>query len=275
MDSKKTTRTPTPRKRVVRPSAADRPTGLAAYIPRTARGRVLVGLLAVLVIFLVCSFAKVTYTSVVSPNYYENPAHELAADLVDAAADTAKAVTPDHANSAIDSLRESLTGRSKWANDVIDAEQYYGVDVSFSKLILAMIQVESGGDENVDAYGNIMEIDPGAGQPYSILINGVPDAEIAGCTPQASIFAGISIVAECIPAFADTLGWEPDATNLNDCALLAQGYNYGYEGWFAYCANNGITQWSLEASSAYQAMMGGIGTANHGQKIMDAMQAMG
>ncbi|MDO4182982.1 MAG: hypothetical protein Q4E12_05190 [Coriobacteriia bacterium] len=294
--SRRPTRRPTPRKRsaaagrppaagkpaaagrpatgAARPSAATAPTGIRALVPHTWPGRIVALLLLALVAYAHVCVIHLVFTSIAEPNYYQNPVQEVHADLVDAAADSIKFVAPDNVDDAIDAAREQLTGRTKWANDAIRAEQYWDLNTDYTRLVEAMIQVESGGDEDVDAYGNIMEIDPGSGDPYNMLLNGVPDAGVAGCTPQASIYAGVGILKSTVESYANHMGREADPNSVPDGGMLSQGYNYGYDGWFTYCAANGITEWSLDASLNYQATIGGVGTANHGQKVMDAEQAL-
>ena len=157
-----------------------------------------------------------------------------------------------------------------WEQTVKDAENYHGVDSKYTDLALAMIQVESSGDVNVDDYHDVMQAREGDGG--SLLIDGLPDIGISACTPEASIYGGVLEMRNCLADFEQYMGRSADPASSNDMALVAQGYNYGHLGWFMWLSANGITEWSLEASEQYQQTIGGIGTANHGGKIIEAYE---
>ena len=92
---------------------------------------------------------------------------------------------------------------------------------------------------------------------------------VVGGDRKGNIYAGTYEFSLCINDFKKYLGRKPVPDDLNDIALLAQGYNYGHLGWFNWLADQGVDTWTLEASKAYQERIDGLGTANHGQKIMD------
>ena len=154
-----------------------------------------------------------------------------------------------------------------WQTTVEAAEDYYGVDRAYTALILTMIQVESDGNVDVDKRHDILQTYEGDGK--KILLKGVKKQGVTGKTPQASVYAGTYELSLCIDDFKSYLGRDPQPGDLNDMALLAQGYNYGHLGWFKWLKKRGIDTWTLEVSERYQKRIDGLGTANHGQKIMD------
>lgn len=168
-----------------------------------------------------------------------------------------------------DNAEVNLKGETKWdhfRHVAQDALKHFGLDTAWSNTVLAMIRIESDGDIYVDDLQDIMQAKEGE---TDIVTDGIP-GKCRGGTPESSIYAGVCELSHCISDFKEFLGRDPSPTNESDIALLTQGYNYGHRGWFTYLGNNGITEWSLEASEAYQSSVGGIGTANHGYKCQQA-----
>lgn len=174
------------------------------------------------------------------------------------------------------SYMSSAARQSQWEHDhywqstVEAAEDYFGVSKKYTAAILTMIQVESDGNVDVDKRHDILQTYEGDGKKY--LLKGVKKEGVKGKTPEASIYAGTYEFSLCIKDFKEYLGREPVSSDPNDIALLAQGYNYGHLGWFTWLADQGIDTWTLETSKEYQKRIDGLGTANHGQKIMDTYQ---
>lgn len=174
------------------------------------------------------------------------------------------------------STLSSAARQSQWEHDhlwqptVEAAEDYFDVDKRYTAAILTMIQVESDGNVDVDKYHDILQTYEGDGKKY--LLKGVRSEGVKDKTPEASVYAGTYEFSLCIRDFKDYLCREPDPADPNDLALLAQGYNYGHLGWFSWLASEGIDTWTLEVSQVYQKRIDGLGTAIHGQKIMDTYQ---
>ncbi len=160
------------------------------------------------------------------------------------------------------------TGREHWTHIAKEALSYYDLDSDWYVLILAMIKVESGGDVAIDVREDIMQAWEGDGR--KIIAQGVANKGIRGGTPEASIYAGCYELSLCIADYKKYFGRDPRPGDIDDIGLLAQGYNYGHQGWFKWCARNGITSWNLGDSQAYQNRIGGIGTASHGGKVQKA-----
>lgn len=172
-----------------------------------------------------------------------------------------------------DSKKINVKGETKWdhyrhvAKNALD---YYNLDKAWTNVILAMIRVESNGNENIDNQSDIMQTAEGDGK--GVLYNGVPGKGVRAGTPEASIYAGVLEFSHCIGDFEKYLGRTPSPTDENDIALLTQGYNYGHQGWFSWLKNNGITTWDLDNSQMYQNRIDGLGTANHGKKCKAAYE---
>lgn len=161
----------------------------------------------------------------------------------------------------------------RWRGDVIQAETNLGLDTGWTNHILALMQVESGGNTDVHSVrgvaNDIMQAAEGQGGHW--IYEGSTEFGFEPQTPQASIHAGVEEFMACIASYEKYLGRSPSITSSNDLGLLTQGYNYGHVGWFSWLAKNGYNEYSVEISRKYQSeVMGGAGTANHGQKCMDA-----
>ena len=170
-----------------------------------------------------------------------------------------------------------------WRSTVETACIDCGLDTKWVDTILAMMETETGG--NVDtssvtgAAHDIMQaaegmagVNAGAKDVIDYGAMGLvawditPSIGFDGNTCTASIYAGVIETKYNVELWEDWLG----PINVDDAskvALIAQGYNYGADGWFRYCCNHGVTDWNIDSSLAYQYNMGG-GTATHGQKVM-------
>ncbi len=174
-----------------------------------------------------------------------------------------------------------------WRSTVHTACEDADLDTKWVDTVLAMMQAESGGDMQISSVvgcrHDIMQAGEGCAGVYEGKKNVVelgsaallawdisPSISFGGNTAIASIYAGVIETKENINLLEDWLG-EVDVSDLGKVGLVAQGYNYGYEGWFAYCKHNGITSWSYDASQTYKYNHGG-GTVDHGQKVMDFYQ---
>lgn len=156
--------------------------------------------------------------------------------------------------------------------DVIEACEDVGLDVKWANLILAMMQQESGGDENVasvlGARGDVMQAAEGA---YGwVIFEGAPSWGVAAHTPRASIYAGALELKENLELWEGWLG-PIEATDTDAIKLVVQGYNFGARGWFSWCKQNGVSTFSLDASRTYsQTCMpqGAKGTPDHAERVM-------
>ena len=176
----------------------------------------------------------------------------------------------------------------QWRPTVETACKDVGLDTKWVDTVLAMMQVESGGDVSVGsvvgAGEDIMQAGEGcagvsAGSKSVIALGAsglaawdiTPSQPVYANTATASIYAGVIETKLTVDMFEGWLG-PINVNNADVVALIAQGYNYGPDGWFQYCYANGVTAWTYEASLGYQYSHGG-GTADHGQKVIDAYVA--
>ncbi len=171
----------------------------------------------------------------------------------------------------------------KWRSTVETACSDAGLDIKWTDTVLAMMQAESGG--NLDVYSvvgadnDIMQAGEGiagvtAGRRNVVGLGdsalrawGIdPSLKVKGDTGTSSVYAGVLETKENVDLWEGWLG-SLDTDDTGKIGLIAQGYNYGAEGWFKYCKARGITSWDYEDSKAYQNIRSG-GTAMHGGKVI-------
>lgn len=176
----------------------------------------------------------------------------------------------------------------QWRKTVDIACDDVGLDEKWVDVVLAMMQAESGGD--IDVYSvvgcseDIMQAGEGcagvtAGSENVIGLGeaglaawGIdPSIDVSPNTAVASIYAGVIETKQSVDLFEGWLG-DMDLSDTGKIGLIAQGYNYGFAGWFAYCQANGVTSWTYDDSLAYQSIHGG-GTAEHGGKVINFYEA--
>lgn len=172
----------------------------------------------------------------------------------------------------------------QWRPTVETACADCSLDTKWVDTILAMIEAESSGNEDVSSVvgcvHDIMQAGEGcagvtAGEKNVVQLGSqaleawgvTPSQGFDGDTATSSIYAGVLETKQNVELFEGWLG-EIDVNKPRKVALIAQGYNYGADGWFSYCKKNKIKKWTLKASSRYQKVQAG-GTVNHGQKVMD------
>ncbi len=176
----------------------------------------------------------------------------------------------------------------QWRKTVEIACDDVGLDDKWEDVILAMMQAESGGDTDVYSVvgcnEDIMQAGEGcagvtAGSENVIGLGeaglaawGIdPSIDVSPNTAVASIYAGVIETKQSVDLFEGWLG-SIDVSDTGKIGLIAQGYNYGFAGWFAYCQANGVTSWTYDDSLAYQSISGG-GTAEHGGKVISFYEA--
>lgn len=156
-----------------------------------------------------------------------------------------------------------FTMMSRTASPLSDAVEAYradavcacsdvGLDTKWVNLLLAMCEQESGGDPNVKSVlgvkGDVMQAAEGA---YGWIIReGWPEHDVLAQTPRASIYAGALELKMNLELWEGWFG-DIDVTDTGKIMLVVQGYNYGAHGWFSWCQENGVREWSLDASKTY------------------------
>lgn len=153
-----------------------------------------------------------------------------------------------------------------------------GLGTDWVDCLLAAMVVESGGDKNVksvlDVSGDIMQAAEGA---YGwIVMNGWPERGIAAESTEASIYAGVMEFKQNLQLWEGYLGTiTPNDTT--EIQLVIQGYNFGAEGWFAWCKQRGIHAYTVELAKEYSKTKmpaDAKGTPTHAQKWLTAYDAI-
>lgn len=171
----------------------------------------------------------------------------------------------------------------KWRGTVETACKDINLDTKWVDTILAMMQTESGGNPGIYSVRgvshDIMQAAEGLAGTHTgkrnVIQRGSSALEAWGYTSSirfdgetctASIYAGALETKQNVELWEGWLG-PIDVNDTDKVAQVAQGYNYGAEGWFHYCHKNGYVNWSYDASARYKGLIGG-GTANHGKKVI-------
>lgn len=153
-----------------------------------------------------------------------------------------------------------------------------GLDTDWTDCLLAAMVVESGGDKNVrsvlNVEGDIMQAAEGA---YGwIVMNGWPERGIAAESTEASIYAGVMEFKQNLQLWEGYLGTitPNDATEIQ---LVIQGYNFGADGWFAWCKQRNVHAYTVELAREYSETKmpaDAKGTPTHAQKWLTAYDAI-
>ncbi len=162
----------------------------------------------------------------------------------------------------------------QWRPFVTEACNDCGLDPQWTDCLLAAIVIESGGKEGVNSVmgveGDIMQAAEGA---YGwIVTEGWPEHAVAAQTPEASIYAGVMEFKQNLELWKSYLGeFTPEDTT--EIQLVIQGYNFGADGWFAWCKNRGIRAYTVDLAREYSDTVmpeGAKGTPTHAQKWLNA-----
>ncbi len=162
----------------------------------------------------------------------------------------------------------------QWRAFVTEACSDCGLDPQWTDCLLAAIVIESGGKDSVDSVmgveGDIMQAAEGA---YGwIVTNGWPEHAVTAQTPEASIYAGVMEFKQNLELWKSYLGeFTPEDTT--EIQLVIQGYNFGADGWFSWCKNRGIREYTVELAQEYSDTVmpeGTKGTPTHAQKWLNA-----
>lgn len=230
----------------------------------------ILGLIFSVYLYSVGSFSPDALINIIAQSPNEDQPKENAPKSQSAIRDDAKTVFPADVE--------------VWRATVKTACEDVELDTKWIDTVLAMMQAESGGDIEINSVvgvrRDIMQAGEGCAGVYAGKRNVVelgsaalmawdisPSIAFSGNTATASIYAGVIETKSNVDLLEDWLG-EVDVSDMGKVGLVAQGYNYGCDGWFAYCRHHGITSWSYEASQNYKFNHGG-GTVNHGQKVID------
>lgn len=153
-----------------------------------------------------------------------------------------------------------------------------GLDGAWTDCLLAAMVVESGGDKDVrsvlDVDGDIMQAAEGA---YGWVVKeGWPEHNIKAETTDASIYAGVMEFKQNLKLWEGYLGTITPA-DTTEIQLVIQGYNFGAEGWFAWCKDKHVRAYTVKLAQEYsdtKMPADAKGTPTHAQKWLTAYEAI-
>ncbi len=142
--------------------------------------------------------------------------------------------------------------------------------------VLAAMVVESSGDLAVESVlgvkNDIMQAAEGAWG--WIVIDGWPERGLEAETPQASIYAGVLEFKQNLELWDSYLeGITPEQPE--KVQLVIQGYNFGADGWFSWCKDNGVRAYDVDIARRYsdeEMPSDAKGTPTHAAKWLDAYE---
>lgn len=152
------------------------------------------------------------------------------------------------------------------------------LDPDWTDCLLAAMLVESGGDKEVKSVLNVKnDIMQAAEGAYGWIVkNGWPKQSIKAQTIEASVYAGVMEFKQNLDLWEDYLGpITPDDTT--EIELVIQGYNFGAEGWLAWCKAKGVRAYTVELAQEYsdtKMPADAKGTPTHAQKWLAAYETI-
>lgn len=164
----------------------------------------------------------------------------------------------------------------KWRDEVARACTDCGLGAQWTDALLAAMVVESSGDLKVESVlgvkNDIMQAAEGAWG--WIVCDGWPERGLAAETPQASIWAGVLEFKQNLElwdAYLEGVGPEqPEKVQ-----LVVQGYNFGADGWFQWCKDNGVRAYDVDVARRYsdeKMPSDAKGTPSHAAKWLEAYE---
>lgn len=171
-------------------------------------------------------------------------------------------------------ITSKYTACERWRGVTNEACEVAGLDTQWTDALLAAMVTESGGDTEVESVlgvdGDVMQAAEGK---YGWIVHeGWPDYGIQAETPEASIYAGTLEFKQNLELWQDYLGGiTPEESQ--KIQLVIQGYNFGADGWYAWCEENGITSYSVESAELYSDTVmpaDAKGTPTHAEKWLEA-----
>lgn len=164
----------------------------------------------------------------------------------------------------------------KWRDVVTQACTDCELGEQWADAVLAAMVVESSGDLEVESVlgvkNDIMQAAEGAWG--WIVIDGWPERGLEAETPQASIYAGVLEFKQNLELWDSYLGGitpeQPEKVQ-----LVIQGYNFGADGWFKWCEDNGVRAYDVDIARRYsdeEMPSDAKGTPTHAAKWLDAYE---
>lgn len=164
----------------------------------------------------------------------------------------------------------------KWRTEAAQACTDCGLGGQWTDTVLAVMVVESSGDLEVDSVlgveNDVMQAAEGAWG--WIVTDGWPEHGVQAETPQASIYAGVLEFKQNLELWDSYLeGITPEEPA--KIQLVVQGYNFGADGWFQWCEDNGVRAYSVDAAREYsdeKMPAEAKGTPTHAAKWLEAYE---
>lgn len=164
----------------------------------------------------------------------------------------------------------------KWRDEVTRACTDCELGGQWADAVLAAMVVESSGNLGVDSVlgvkNDIMQAAEGAWG--WIVVDGWPERGLEAQTPQASIWAGVLEFKQNLELWDAYLeGITPEQPE--KVQLVVQGYNFGADGWFQWCKDNGIRAYDADVARRYsdeEMPSDAKGTPSHAAKWLEAYE---
>ncbi len=151
-----------------------------------------------------------------------------------------------------DNSASKFTACEHWRSTVEQACQNTKLDTQWTDAILAMMVIESGGDTNVRSVKGVEHdiMQAAEGKYGTIVTEGSSKYNVQAQTPEASIYAGVLEFKQNLKLWRSYLGGiAPDEAGKIE--LVVQGYNFGADGWYAWCKKNDYTVYTVERAQLY------------------------
>ena len=148
----------------------------------------------------------------------------------------------------------------------------------WTDVILALMYIESGGDEDVESVTGVQHdiMQAAEGAYGSIVTGGSDEYGVQAETCAASIYAGVLEFKASLELWEAYLG-SIEPTDTAAVQLVVQGYNFGASGWQAWCEENGVTAYSVSVAQEYseeQMPEDAKGTPTHARKWLSAYETI-
>lgn len=165
-----------------------------------------------------------------------------------------------------------------WRPVIVQACEDTKISAEWADALLALMYIESGGDTSVESVEGVANdiMQAAEGSYGKIVKKGSKKYDVNAQTPEASIYAGVLEFKQNLKLWRDYLGSIKPADS-DKIQLVVQGYNFGADGWHAWCKKRGITSYTVEAAQEYsdtEMPEDAKGTPAHGEKWLAAYQRL-
>lgn len=171
---------------------------------------------------------------------------------------------------------QKYEGVEAWRAVTEKACEDCGLGAEWTDDVLAIMFVESGGDEDVESVEGVEHdvMQAAEGAYGDIVKEGSEEYGVEAETCQASIYAGVLEFQQSLELWEGYLG-DIGPGDSEKVQLVVQGYNFGANGWFKWCEANGVTAYSVDVAQRYsdeEMPEDAKGTPTHGEKWLEAYE---